>query len=134
LGADTVLPPCSSNPRYVSSNPIHATKRGVSMKKLIQMTLTAIAISLAGGVASPSFAPRAQAEEFTAITSGQNCTASGCYAYTRCPNGSMIQCRVYSNPYRGQSCSWWVWPYQAVRCSGFDSWGRWQDIQVSCWR
>lgn len=51
-----------------------------------------------------------------------------CYAYTVCPNGYTIQCETY-----GSSCTWNVWPYQAVQCTGFDYWGRWINDYRRCW-
>ncbi len=55
--------------------------------------------------------------------------AADCGAYTYCPNrGYPIFCETW-----GAGCTWYVQPYQYVRCTGFDFYGRWVNYFLSCY-
>jgi hypothetical protein len=55
--------------------------------------------------------------------------AADCSAYTYCPN---LDLNVYCETW-GYGCTWYVQPYQYVRCTGLDPLGRWVDIVRSCY-
>ena len=59
-----------------------------------------------------------------------------CYAYTTCPRGGSIYCRVAGNSSGGVRCSWFVRPGVSVECHGYvnDPWGNWmwQDYYYTC--
>ncbi len=55
-----------------------------------------------------------------------------CYAYTACPGGGMIQCQVWGSATTWTACTWNVIPYQSVRCEGYNGFGMWEVINVSC--
>jgi hypothetical protein len=58
---------------------------------------------------------------------------SSCYAYTICPNGMPISCKVWASggPF-GAACEWAVLPGQWVGCRGFNAYGQWAVFQYSC--
>ncbi|WP_127718352.1 hypothetical protein [Halobacteriovorax sp. HLS] len=53
---------------------------------------------------------------------------AGCYAYTRCWNGRMIQCQTYGN-----GCTFYSQPGQYVQCTGYNSWGQWVNTYATCY-
>ena len=58
---------------------------------------------------------------------------TSCWASTPCLNGRVIRCEVFSNPYYGQRCTWFVAPYQVVECRGWDLFGNWVVVGDRCW-
>lgn len=70
-----------------------------------------------------------------------------CAASTRCPNGRIISCKVFGSQYHllpghmYNSCSWIVYPGQAVACRGYQQvynpiyrmtmW-QWINIPIRC--
>jgi len=53
-----------------------------------------------------------------------------CYAYTACPNGGAVWCRVWSGP--GGACIWQTVPGVGVHCEGHDANGVWQTYTFYC--
>lgn len=55
---------------------------------------------------------------------------SVCYAYTACPNGGAVWCKVWSGP--GGQCIWQTVPGVGVHCEGHDAYGNWQTYTFYC--
>ncbi|MEN9723114.1 MAG: hypothetical protein RJB38_1100 [Pseudomonadota bacterium] len=56
-----------------------------------------------------------------------------CYANAFCPQtGRTASCMVYANPYLGQQCTYEYQTGVGVRCTGWDSFGRWVVFEDYC--
>lgn len=51
---------------------------------------------------------------------------TGCYAWTACGDGRLIQCQAFA------PCQWRVIPYQYVQCDGRDHHGRYRSYWAWC--
>ena len=73
----------------------------------------------------------------TALTLSDRASAQyygyDCHAYTACPNGGYVSCRVFGSSSAGVQCSWYVEPYRYVQCTGYDANGYWQKYAFSCY-
>jgi hypothetical protein len=67
---------------------------------------------------------------FAIVLTSKKSEANTCGAWTYCPNmGFTVRCETY-----GYGCSWYVQPYQYVRCTGLDFFGNWVVVTESCFR
>lgn len=119
---------------------------GVKMKALIIFLSLLVSVSIYANDYEGDLLETQLFEELFSNSEKNNWATSSnvCQAYTVCPNGAQIYCRVFgyqyvSNGRFNNSCNWLVLPGRAVRCRGYQQmqtpygyqWS-WVDLPISC--
>ncbi len=68
-----------------------------------------------------------------AFASQSHAAIQTCYAQAFCPQtGRTVACRVYADPFFGQSCTYEYKLGYGVRCTGWDVYGGWVVFEDYC--